>query len=209
MTVPFRFARIVLISALAAAGGQALAQAAQATLSPAKKELVARALTLQQPAIENVGNALAGQTANQVLQVTAQALAKVPADKREALSTELQGDVRKFYEDVAPTLREQAATLAPETIGKALGEKFSEDELKVLITWLESPVNRKFQAAAGEMLQALGQKLVAETRPVIEPRLKALEQSMSAKLNAATGTAAPKASAPGAAKPAAASTAKK
>ncbi len=207
MTVPRHFARWLLISALAGASGLAPAQGAS---SAAKKELVQRAVQLQLPAIENVGNALAGQTANQVLQVASQAMGRVPADKREALGAELQGDVRKFYEDISPTLRERAAALAPSTIGQALEDKFSEDELKVLVAWLESPVQRKFQAAGTELLQGLGQKLVAETRPAIEVKLKALEQTMMSRLNAAAGTAgaaAPKA--PGSAPKAAATPAPK
>ena len=196
MTVSPRLRHTLLAALLAGSTGLALAQAAT---SPAKKELVQRALQLQQPAIENVGNALAGQTANQVLQVVGQALARVAADKREALAGELQADVKKFYDEISPTLRDRAGALAPSTIGQALEEKFSEEELKVLVAWLGSPVNRKFQAAAGDMLQGLGQKLVADTRPMIEPKLKALETSMQSKLAAAglpVGSSAPKASGP-------------
>ena len=85
---------------------------------------------------------------------------------------------------------------APSTIGAALEEKFSEDELKVLIGWLESPVSKKYQQVSAELQQTLGQKLVAETRPQVEPKLKALEGVMGSKLRAAIGE-------PGAAKPAA------
>jgi hypothetical protein len=52
-----------------------------------------------------------------------------------------------------------------------------------------------------ELQQALGQKLVAETRPQVEPKLKALEGVMGSKLRAAIGE--PAGAASGAAKPAA------
>jgi hypothetical protein len=45
-----------------------------------------------------------------------------------------------------------------------LEEKFTEDELKQLIAWLESPVNKKYQQLAPEMSNSLGQKLAAESR---------------------------------------------
>jgi hypothetical protein len=61
-----------------------------------------------------------------------------------------------------------------------LEERFTEDELKQIIAILESPVNRKFQAMGGDMQRALIEKLVAETRPLIEPKLRALEQTMRA-----------------------------
>ena len=90
----------------------------------------------------------------------------------------------------ATVLRASAIKLAPSTIGTALEEKLSEDELKVLIAWLESPVNRKYAQIAGDAQQVLGQKLVTETRTQIEPKLKALEQAMGARLNAAGAGAA-------------------
>ncbi len=174
---------------------------AQGTASLAKKDLVQKVLTLQQPGIEGIGNALANQTATQVLQVAGQAMSRVAPEKREALGAELQAEVRKFYDDIAPVLRAAAVKNAPGTIGTALEEKFSEDELKVLIGWLESPVSKKYQQVTAELQQALGQKLVAETRPQVEPKLKALEGVMGSKLRAAIGE--PAGAASGAAKPAA------
>lgn len=199
MNLTSRLARAALITVLAGAAGLSAAQGAAPS---AKKDLVQKVLTLQQAGIESVGVGIANQTANQVLQVAGQAMGRVPADKREALGAELQGEVRKFFDDVAPLLRASAVKNAPSTIGAALEEKFSEDELKVLIGWLESPVSRKYQQMSPELQQGLGQKLVAETRPQIEPKLKALEQVMGAKLAAAVG-AAPGASGPRAAAPAA------
>lgn len=179
------------------------AATAQVTASPAKKELVQKVLTLQQGGIESVATGLANQTANQVLQVAGQAMAQVPADKREALASELQAEVRKFFDDVAPILRASAVKNAPSTIGTTLEEKFSEDELKVLVGWFESPVSKKYQQLSAELQQALGQKLIAESRPQIEPKLKALEQVLSSKLRAAVGEPAAAASGPAAARPAA------
>ena len=129
------------------------------------------------------------------------AMSRVAPEKREALGAELQAEVRKFYDDIAPVLRAAAVKNAPGTIGTALEEKFSEDELKVLIGWLESPVSKKYQQVTAELQQALGQKLVAETRPQVEPKLKALEGVMGSKLRAAIGE--PAGAASGAAKPAA------
>ena len=174
----------------------AVAAMAQGAVSPAKKELVQKVLALQQAGIESVGAGLANQTASQLLQMAGQALASVPADKREALGAELQAEVKKFFDDVAPVLRASAWKNAPGTIGTALEEKFSEDELKVLIAWFESPVSKKYQQLSPELQQNLGQKLVAETRTQIEPKLKALEQVLGNKLRAAAGEPAAAASGP-------------
>ena len=63
-------------------------------------------------------------------------------------------------------------------------------------------MNKKFQQASGEMQRNFMQKLVAEARPLIEPKLQALEQKVRAALGAPaaaarrpTGAAAPKAAA--------------
>ena len=66
----------------------------------------------------------------------------------------------------------------------------SETELKQIIAMLESPVNRKFQSMGGDMQRAIAEKLVAETKPQIEPKLRALEQVVSKRLNTAQASAA-------------------
>jgi hypothetical protein len=156
--------------------------AAQGSSSPAKKELVQKILQHQKPAFENAGTTLANQLSNQVMQMTAQAISRAPADKREALANDAKAEIKKFYDDASAVMREQSVRVAPGMIGAALEEKFSEDELKTLLAWLESPVSRKFQQTAFEVQQSLSQKVIADTKPVIEPKLKALEQTLSKKL---------------------------
>lgn len=196
-----RLACATLLSTVAAAA------AAQGTASPAKKELVQKVLTLQQAGIEGVGNAVANQVSMQILQAAGRAMGEVPPEKREALGAELQAEVKKFYEDISPMLRASAVKNAPTSLGAALEEKFSEDELKFVVGWLESPVSKKYPQVLAEVQQAFGQKLVDETRPQVDPKLKALEAVIRTKLRAATGEtagaptgpakpAAPKASGP-------------
>ena len=201
MKPTFRLARTAIIVMLAGTALQSVAQvtapaAAPNATSPAKKELVKKALQLQQTGIESVGTAMANQAAGQLLQIATPAITRLPQEKRQAVATELQAEVRKFQGEVAPVLRASATKWAPSTLGTALEERLTEDELKTLVTWLESPVSRKYHQLSGESQQALTQKIVAETRPQIEPKLKALEQTMSAKLKAASADASPAAPRP-------------
>lgn len=198
-----RLAPLAVITMLACSAAPSVAQvaappatpaAAAVASSPAKKELVKKALQLQQAGIEGVGVAMASQAAGQLLQIATPAITRLPEDKRQGVATELQAEVRKFQGEVTPILRASAMKWAPSTLGTALEEKLTEDELKTLIAWLESPVSRKYQQLSGGAQQALTQKIVAETRPQVEPKLKALEQTMMAKLKAAS--AAPVSSAP-------------
>jgi hypothetical protein len=178
-------ARAVALTTLASAASLCLAQGASAPApasSPAKKALVDKALQLQQPGLENLANSLAGQPAQQLLQAASRAVGQLPADKRELVGNEIQAEVRKFYDDVSPVLRASAIKLAPSTVGASLDASFTEEELKTLVAWLESPVSKKLSQVAMDGQQALTQKLVAETRGSIEPKLKALEQSVAKKL---------------------------
>lgn len=166
----------------------ALVGSAYAESSVAKKELAAKILVLQQPAIEQAARALAERPAVLVMQQAGQALrTRVAADKREALGKEIQDDVKKYVDEAVPLVRERAVKLAPSTIGALLEERFTEDELKQLIVIMESPVNRKFAQLGGDMQKALLEKLVAETQGLIDPKLKAMEQSVAKRLDLPIG----------------------
>lgn len=157
--------------------------------SPAKKALVAKVLQLQQPGIEALARQFTEQPAMQMLQQVGPALQRVPPERREAVAKDIQADARKYAEEATPLVRDRALKLAPGTIGVLLEERFTEDELKQIVALLESPVNKKFLAMGAEMQRSLGEKLVAETRATVEPRVKALEQSIVKRLEPAAGGA--------------------
>ena len=181
----------------------ACATLAHAQSTPAKKELVAKLLTLQAPGIEGVARGIVERPAVQMMQAVAQVLqTQVPPDKREALAKSIEADVKKFVEESVPVLRERAVKLAPTTLGPILEEKFTEDELKQLIAWFESPINKKYQQVGPELQNAFSQKLIAEAGPLLDPKLQALQQKVRGSLTAAAGDAASKPAAGG--KPAAA-----
>jgi len=177
----------------------ALALTAQAQSTPAKKELVARIVKLQQPAIEAMARSMAEQPAATLMERAAAALpARVAADKREAVARDIQADAKKYVDEAVPLVRDRALRLAPASIGSVLEEKFTEDELRQIASALESPAFAKFQQLGNEMQQAFIDKLLADTRPAIEPKVKVLEQSIARRL----GITAPPAPASAPAKPA-------
>lgn len=191
------YRKSLLILAIAAA---CATTPAHAQSTPAKKEAVARILKLQQPGIEKMARALVQDSVLPLMDAAGNALQqRVAADKREALGKEMQADARKYVDDTTTMVRDRALKLAPSTVGPMLEEKFTEDELKQLVTLLESPVLAKFNSVGGDMQRSLLEKVVADTRPQVEPRLRALEDNFAKKLGlpANGGTA-------GAGKPAAA-----
>ncbi len=167
---------VVLAAALAATS------VAHAQTSAAKKELVAKVLKLQQPGIEAMARGMAEQPAMQMMQQAGAALQRLPAERRDAVARDIEADMRKYAEETVPLVRERAVKLAPSTIGPLLEERFTEEELKQVIAILESPVNRKFQGMAPDMQRAIGEKLIAEARPLVEPKLRALDQSVGKRL---------------------------
>lgn len=190
----------LLLIALAAACTLASAQS-----SPAKKELVARILKIQQPGIEAMARDLTKQPANELMASAVEFVqTQVAADKREALGKQLQQDAEKYMNDTYPIVRDRALKLAPTTVGTLLEEKFSEEELKQVVAMMESPVYVKFQSLGGDMQRVLVAKLVPDLKPQVEPKLRALDESIAKRLGVSpimnNGGAA---SAPAAAAPAA------
>lgn len=199
---------ITLSILLAAVAAQAQAPApAPAPSSPAKKELVARILKLQQPGIENMARSLVEQPAAELMGNAANVLpSRIAKDKQDAVAKEIQADVQKYLDEAVPLVQGRAVKLAPTTIGTLLEERFTEDELKQVVAIIESPVYVKFQKMGEEMQQHLVEKLVTDTRPSIEPKVRGLEQTIAKRLGVAppqaSRGAAPRAPAKPAAKPA-------
>jgi len=175
------------------------ATVAHAQSSPAKKELVAKLLQLQQPGVDAMSRMMAEQPVIQLMQQADNVLrSQIPPEKREATLTALKADAQKFLDEAVPVIRDRANKLVPSTVGTIMEEKFTEDELKQLIAWQESPVKKKYEQIGGEMQNALVPKLRAEVSPALDPKLQALQQKMGDTLRTAAGQSA----APAGAKPA-------
>jgi hypothetical protein len=74
----------------------------------------------------------------------------------------------------------------------------TEDELKQLIGWLESPTAKKYQSLAVDLRNNFSQKLVAEMPPILDPKLMALDGRIRTILGVppAGGQAGPAAASP-------------
>lgn len=191
LTLSLTTALGLLLTAPAALAQATPAEAPAAASSPAKKELVTRLLKLQQPGIERLARAMTEEPAAVLMERAEQVIAaRVPKERQQALAKEIEGDVQKYLNDTVPQVRSRAVQLAPASVGSMMESKFSEDELRQVVTLLESPAYAKYQQLSGEMQQALQARLVAETRATVEPRVQALEKSVSDRLKAATGTPA-------------------
>lgn len=172
----------LIVLALAAVSFGAQAQ------SGGKKALIDRILKAQQPGIEAMATQLAEEPAMELRMRAAEALPqRVAQDKQQAVAKDIEADLKKYADEVVPVVRAQAVKLAPSTVGTLLEQKFTEEELRQIAGIMESPAYKKFQLAGAEMQGALTEKLVAETKSVVTPKVKALEDSIGKRL----GVAAP------------------
>jgi uncharacterized protein len=166
--------------ALAAAVSVYAQTGAAAPASPAKKELAARLVVLQQSNMEQLSRNLAEQPARQLLSAAEPILRnQVAADKREAVAKQLQEDARKYVDEVTPIVRKRALELAKIQMQPAFEEKYSEEELRQLVNFFESPVFKKLQQTQPQMDQALGRALVDSVKDTIEPKARALQATMA------------------------------
>lgn len=185
-----------LTTALLAAGvlAAALPAAAQAPAPQTKKDLVARLVQLQQPGVDQMARSLAEQPAVAVMQQAGPMLQRMPAERREALARDIEADLRQYAEQAVPIVRDKATKAAPQVLGTMLDERMTEDELRQVIAALENPAVRKFQGMNADMQRALTEKTVAESKAEIEPKVRAMQQTVAKRL----GVTQPAASAPAA-----------
>ncbi len=167
--------------------------------SPAKKELVRRLLIIQQPAIESISRSMVERPAMQMMQEANQILqTQVPPDKREAAGKTIQAELKSYDDSAVAVARDRAVKLAPTTLGADLEARFTEDELKAIVSWMESPISKKYQAAAAEIQDGFLRKLGTDIGPTLEPKLLNLREKTRVALGPAASGAAPDASAPAA-----------
>jgi hypothetical protein len=163
----------------------AAAALAQAEISPAKQELINKVLQLQQPTLDQMSRQLAEGDALRLMQNAMSVIQfKVPPEKREALAKDVQGDVKKYVDDVRPMLRDRLTKLAPGAVGPLLDGRFSEDELRQLIAVLDSPVLRKYSQMAPDLNKAIFEKISADSKSQIETKLRALDAAIVKRLSA-------------------------
>ncbi|MFT4190218.1 MAG: DUF2059 domain-containing protein [Comamonas sp.] len=183
----------VLAAALLAASGAVQAQS--------KQELVQQVIQIQQPSIENLARGVVEEPAFQISQISQQILqTQIAPEKRDALAKSVSAEIQKYVNEATPLVRDRALKVAPTTLGPLLDQNFNEDELKQLVAWLQSPVNKKYGELSGQLQNALLEKVVADSRGQVDPKIAAMEQNVAKLLGVPASGTTP---ANGAAKPAA------
>ena len=184
--------KLALLTAALAASSLAMAQD--------KAALVKQFVDLQRPGVEAIARDLVEQSSAPIAQAGSGYLqTQVPADKREAAAKAADAVLKKYFDDTYPIVRDSAMQAAPAALGDVMQQNFNEDELKQINAWLSSPVAKKYGEINVKLRNALAEKVVADTRSKIEPKLAALDADVAKALGAPPGGApAPASKAPAA-----------
>ena len=168
---------LIAVVAFGLAGPTAAQTPTSAPTSAAKKELVQRLMRLQQSDVEGFARSVVERPASQMMRQAGAALQQQagPQDKREAAARAIEAEVKKYVDESYPLVRERALKIAPSTIGAVLEARMSEDELRTLLAWLDSPTNKKYQQVALDVRNAFAQKLLADMPALLDPKLQALD----------------------------------
>jgi hypothetical protein len=175
--------------ALATALSTSLLAMPLSALAQSKKELVQKLMVTQQPLIDNAAQNLAEQPARQLVNSAKQVLAQAIApEKREATAKQVDAEIKKYLDAAVPLFKTSANKLSTSTVAPALEEKFTDDELKQLITILESPVLKKYQAALPDLIGSnFLEKVVLDVRPQLDPKLQTVQNNLRNILDTASG----------------------
>ena len=166
-----------LAATLALAGLTDTAAIAQTANS--KTELAAKVVSLQQgPELERLVAQLAGSTTQQLIANWGPKLeTNVPKARQEKASEELNAELKKYADDTVQLINKQVKKVSADVLVPAYAERFTQEELQQIAAFFDSPVIKKYQAAAPELGNSFVQKLVEVTRPDVVARARQFDDA--------------------------------
>ena len=168
---------ISLAATLALAGLTGTASIAQT--ANLKTELAAKVVSLQQgPELERLVAQLAGSTTQQLIANWGPKLeTNVPKARQEKASEELNAELKKYADDTVQLINKQVKKVSADVLVPAYAERFTQEELQQIAAFFDSPVIKKYQAAAPELGNSFVQKLVEVTRPDVVARARQFDDA--------------------------------
>jgi hypothetical protein len=164
-----------LLTALAIAGLACTTTFAQ-TADP-KLEWATRVVSLQQgPELQRLVAQLADSATQEILQNWGPKLQSVPQARQQKAGDELNAQLKTYYDDVSKIINGKVVQVSNSALIPAYMERFSVDELKQLAVFFESPVVKKYQAAAPELGNLFVKELVEATRVDVVARVRQFDE---------------------------------
>jgi uncharacterized protein len=171
----------------AAVMATALAATSLTAHAQSRKELVQKLVAVQQASLEATARGLAEAPARQLVGAAQPILAQaVPPEKREATGKAVDAEIKKYLDAAGPIVRASTNKVSQGAVLSGIEGKFTDDELKQLVTMLESPVLKKYQGMLPELSKNLVEQAVADARPQVDPKLQAAQENIRKILDKAT-----------------------
>lgn len=185
-------------SASTAAGGSTAA----APSSDTKRELAGKLVQLQRgPEMERTAFQLVSSAINPLIAKWSPKLEALPKASMEKARDQLNTELKALGEKTRTVIEAQMQKSAEDKLLPAYVERFSEDEMRQLISMFESPVFRKYQEIAPDLGNLWIKDVVDKSGEQVFVNAKAFDEAAE-KILGDKPAAAPKAAAPKAAAPA-------
>jgi hypothetical protein len=167
-----------LLTALAIAS-LAYSSAFAQTADP-KLEWATRVVALQQgPELQRLVAQLADSATQEILQNWGPKLQNAPQARQQKAGDELNAELKTYFDDVSKIINAKVVQVSNSALIPAYMERFSVDELKQLAVFFESPVVKKYQAAAPELGNLFVKELIEATRADVVARVRQFDDSAS------------------------------
>ncbi|CAM5791410.1 MAG: hypothetical protein J0I00_11520 [Burkholderiales bacterium] len=148
-----------------------------ASAQDAKK---AMATKLAQMQAKSDGAALANQLTADAVQLPLSAWSQrldesVPPARQKDVRDKLDVELKKFADNTHKAIEAQVSKAAETALVPLFMDKLSEDEMKTVIAYMESPAAVKFQSLSGDAGNAWAQKVIDATRSTVEANVKSFD----------------------------------
>jgi hypothetical protein len=114
---------------------------------------------------------------------------RVPADKQQDISNKLNAELKKFGDSTHQAVEAQAPKTAQDALVPVFLDKLSEEELKTIVTYLETPASAKFAALGSDAANVWAKKIVEGTQAVVQGYAKTFDAAAEKIISAAASSA--------------------
>ena len=159
----------------------------------AKRALAVKLAQMQQKADgEAIAEQLTASAVQPLLAGWSQRLDEtVPPARQKEVRDKLDVELKKYADSTQKVVEAQTAKAAEAALVPIFMEKLSEDELKTIVAYMESPASAKFQALGPDATNAWAKRVVDATKTQVESGAKTFEAAANRIVTSSGGSAAP------------------
>ena len=168
----------------------ACAASTGANAQDAKKALATKLAQMQ---AKTDGAAMANQLTADAVQLPLSTWSQrldesVPPARQKDVRDKLDVELKKFADNTHKAIDAQVSKAAEAALVPVFMDKLSEDEMKTIIAYMESPASAKLQALGADATDAWAKRIIEATRSQVEAGAKTFESAANRIVGAAGGS---------------------